>query len=252
MNSLTDKVILVTGAASGIGRATLQRCAAAGAKLIAADRADEDAIKAAIPEDAHSISSSLDVTDEAAVQSLVSTAVTEFGEITGLVNCAGVSGQGLAHEINRADWQKVLDINLTGTLLVCKHVIASMLNKKTQGSIVNLASVYGMTGGPGSLSYNVSKSGVLHMTRCMAADYGGVGIRINSVSPGYIETPMSSMVKADPAFHKRFVNMHLLRRAGQPEEVAGAINFLLSDDASYITGANFAVDGGFSAAHQPF
>jgi NAD(P)-dependent dehydrogenase (short-subunit alcohol dehydrogenase family) len=119
-----------------------------------------------------------------------------------------------------------------------------------QAAIVNLCSIYGMTGGSGNLSYNTAKGALLNFTRCMAADLGAEGIRVNAVSPGYIETPMTHMLQhaAAARMRERFVQMHLLRRSGQPEEVARAIRFLLSSDASFITGANLPVDGGFSSA----
>jgi len=116
------------------------------------------------------------------------------------------------------------------------------------GSIVTVASIYGMTGGPGNTPYNVTKGGVLQLTRSLAADYGASGIRVNAVSPGYIETPMTNMLAHAGPVRDAFVGMHLLQRAGQPEEVGKVIRFLLSDEASFVTGANIPVDGGFSAA----
>lgn len=251
MNRLDSKVILVTGAASGIGCATAKRCAEAGATVVAADLAEPDKIVDASGLGDPHLCASLNIADENAVADLVARAVDLHGQIDGLVNCAGIAGRGAAHELDIKDWQRVIDVNLTGTLILAKHVIGQMVGAGIKGSVINLASAYGMTGGPGSVPYNTSKGAVLQLTRSMAVDYGRAGIRINSVSPGYIETPMSALVKQAPAFHDAFVGMHLLQRAGQPDEVAAAIVFLLSDDASYITGTNLPVDGGFTAAHVP-
>ena len=244
MNDLTGKRILVTGAASGIGAATARLCARAGANVIAADRVDLGT-GSGIPSECQPIK--LDVADADQVESRI----LEIGALDGLVNAAGISIPGAIQRLDTDVWRKVLDVNLTGTMLVCKYVAERMLADKTQGSIVNVSSAYGLTGGPGNVSYNVSKSGVWQLTRCMAADLGGHGIRVNAVGPGYIETPMTDMLKHAGAFRDQFVAMHLLKRPGQPAEVAKAICFLLSEDASYITGANLPVDGGFTAAHVP-
>jgi NAD(P)-dependent dehydrogenase (short-subunit alcohol dehydrogenase family) len=248
VHSLSEKVVLVTGAASGIGAATCRAARAAGARVIAADLAEDSAIAAASGAASEDMVVRLDVADEAGVDACVSAAIARFGRIDGLVNCAGIQTPGPAHTTELAVWNRVLGVQLTGTFLVSKRVVQEML-KAQAGAIVNIASIYGMTGGPGNVSYNTAKGGVLQLTRSMAADYGAVGIRVNSVSPGYIETPMSAMLKNAGQFRDRFVAMHALRRPGQPEEVAGAIVFLLSDAASFITAANLPVDGGFASTH---
>ena len=251
MNRLDDRVVLVTGAASGIGCATAKLCAEAGATVVAADLAEPEKIVEATGLDATHTCESLNVADEKAAAGVVVRAVDEYGKIDGLVNCAGIGGRGAVHQVELDDWQRTFDVNVTGCLILAKHVIGKMIEAGLKGSVVNLASAYGMTGGPGQVPYNTTKGAVLQLTRSMAVDYGPAGIRVNSVSPGYIETPMSAMLKEAPAFHDAFVKMHLLQRAGQPDEVAGAIVFLLSDDASYITGTNLPVDGGFTSAHVP-
>lgn len=243
MARLDGKAIFITGAASGIGLATARAVRAAGGKVIATDLKAPEQIAYATGAGPDLLALKLDVCDEAAVQDAVARALA-WHPVFGLVNSAGINGTGVAHMVDMAAWRRTLDVHVTGSMLTAKYLLPHMLEAK-RGSIVNVASVYGMVGGPGNTPYNTAKGAVLQLTRCMAADYGSAGIRVNSVSPGYIATPMSSMLDNAPAVRDRFINMHALRRPGQPAEVASAIVFLLSDDAAFITAANLPVDGGF-------
>jgi NAD(P)-dependent dehydrogenase (short-subunit alcohol dehydrogenase family) len=158
---------------------------------------------------------------------------------------------GGADTLEVAEWERVLGVNLKGTWLVSKHVVPQMVAAGS-GSIVNLASVEGLEGFSGQTAYNVSKGGVVLLTRNMAADFGPAGVRVNCLCPGLIETPMTSILE-DPAFapvRDAFVDWHLLGRAGQPEEVAAAALFLASDDASFVHGAALVVDGGLTAGRR--
>lgn len=248
MTELADKVIFITGAASGIGAATARLARKNGARIIATDLADEDAIRSGSSAGDDDLVQQLNITDEDGVSACVEAAVKTYGRIDGLVNSAGINGPGSAHAIELDMWRRVLDVHLNGTFTVARRVVQQMLAQKS-GAIVNVSSIYGMTGGQGNVAYNTAKGGLLQLTRSMAADYGAAGVRVNAVSPGYIETPMSEMLKDAGPFREKFVSMHALKRSGQPEEVAAAIAFLLSDEASFITAANIPVDGGFAGTH---
>jgi meso-butanediol dehydrogenase/(S,S)-butanediol dehydrogenase/diacetyl reductase len=250
---LDGRVALVTGGASGIGSACALRFASEGAAVVAFDLAKPDParwdeIVAAAPE---ADFAELDVRDEGAVERAVKAVVERFGRIDALVNAAGVSTGGAVGELEEAEWDRVLDINLKGTFLVSKHVVRQMESQRS-GSIVNLASIEGLEGMESQAAYNASKGGVVLLTRNMAIDYGPIGIRVNCLCPGYIETPMTQLLK-EPGLEEvrdRFVAMHMLARPGQPEEVASAALFLVSDDASFVTGHSLVVDGGFTAGRR--
>lgn len=234
---LQDKVVLVTGADSGIGAACVARFADEGATVAGIDLDEPQTVDRGWV---------ADVRDEAQVQAAVDEAASFYGRIDGLVNAAGVSGFGGVHEVEEAEWDRVVDINLKGTYLVSRHVFRHMLEAGS-GSVVNLSSIEGVVGFPSQAAYNASKGGVLLLTKNMAADGGRRGVRVNCLCPGLIETPMTAVLE-DPAFgqlKQRFVDHHLLGRPGRPEEVAAAALFLLSDDASFVTAHALAVDGGF-------
>ncbi len=253
MSRLEGRVALISGAASGIGAACALRFAQEGARIAGFDIAKPaeetwGPIRAAAPETDFR---EVDVRDEAGIAAAVGAVVERFGRIDVLVNAAGVSGAGTVDALDVADWDRVLDINLKGTFLLSKHVLKRMLEQGS-GNVINLASIEGLEAIQAQAAYNASKGGVVLLTRNMAIDYGALGIRVNCLCPGYIETPMTEVLELEALkpIRDQFIKMHMLGRPGRPEEVAAAALFLASDDASFVTGASLVVDGGYTAGRR--
>ncbi|HEV8297853.1 MAG TPA: SDR family NAD(P)-dependent oxidoreductase [Acidimicrobiales bacterium] len=249
MGRLSGKVAFVTGAASGLGFACALRFAEEGAAVIGADLHETpDWAKVEAAASAAGFHQ-LDVRDEAAQVAAVETIIAAHGHVDVLVTAAGVAGGGLVHKLDLAAWQRVQDINLTGTFLSAKAVLPAMLQQRS-GSIVTIASVEGLEGCEGGSTYNASKGAVVLLTKNLACDYGSSNIRANAICPGFIETPMFHAA-IDPLPYKDAIRMqHKLGRFGRPEEIAGAALFLASDDASFVTGVALPVDGGYVAGHS--
>ncbi len=251
---LEGKVALVTGVASGIGYACAQRFAEEGAAIAGIDLREPapEAWKPLAETAARSSFGEADVRDEEAVRAAVLAAGEQHGRLDVLVNAAGVSGYGSAHELDQAEWDRVVDINLKGSYLVAKHVLPFM-RRQGSGSIIHIASVEGLEGINSQLAYNASKGGVVLMTRSMAVDYSREGIRVNCLCPGAIETPMTDVLLENPSMAPIYETMrriHLMERWGKPEEVAAAALFLASEDASFVTGHALVVDGGWTAGRR--
>jgi NAD(P)-dependent dehydrogenase (short-subunit alcohol dehydrogenase family) len=249
---LQGKVAIVTGAASGIGIACARRFAEEGATVIGSDLREVpewEPIQRTAPGSRLVVA---DVCDLEAQQSLAAETVAEHGRIDILVTAAGVAGGGPVHLLPVEEWDRIQNVNLRGTFLSAKVVLPSMLEQRS-GSIITIASVEGLEGSEGGSPYNASKGGVVLLTKSLAMDYGRMGIRANSICPGFIETPLFESVFGQAVFAKyreRLRDQHKLGRFGQPEEIAGAAFFLASDDASFVSGQALAVDGGFTAGHR--
>lgn len=244
MERFTGRRVLVTGGANGIGAGIARRLAREGAVVTVLDLEAVDA-------DAGVSSVRGSVADEDDVIEAVRVAVGEEGRLHGLVNNAGVMGAGAIDELSFEEWHHTLDVNVGGYMLAAKHTFGPM-SAAGGGSIVNCSSIMAFNSGPGQAAYSASKSAVLGLTRGVAMDGAAYGIRCNAVCPGTIETRMYQRHlarQADPAAeHQRHLDMYPLGRLGQPEDVAGLVAFLLSDDAAWITGQDFIIDGGFLAA----
>lgn len=249
MGRLVGKVAMITGAASGIGLAIAKRYAEEGATVVGYDLQEADTWSEVEKVAPGALFRAGDVRDALAQVELASETVEQFGSIDILVTAAGVAGGGPVHLVPEEEWDRVQDINLKGTYLSAKAVLPTMIEQRS-GSIITIASVEGLEAQEGGSTYNASKGGVVLLMKNMAIDYGRVGIRVNAICPGFIETPLFGAVMGGEAmsdFRERVREQHKLGRFGQPEEIAGAAFFLASDDSSFVTGQALAVDGGFTA-----
>jgi len=247
---MKGKVALITGAGSGIGRATAQLFAVHGAFVVVADKNIEtaqetlDLIKKSGEK---GMALEVDISQENQIKSLVEETIDRFGQLNYACNNAGIEGeQALTAECSAENWSQVIDINLRGTWLCMKYEIREMF-KHADGAIVNISSIAGLVGLAGIPAYVSSKHGINGLTKTAALEYANQGIRINSVCPGAIQTAMiDRFVGSESQERKDLMTAHPLGRFGRPEEVAEAIVWLCSDKASFITGQNLAVDGGYT------
>jgi len=252
MGRLDGKVAVITGAASGIGRATALLFADEGAKVVVADWDEAKGRRVAAEISGGGGSSTfvkVDVSKPEDVQAMVGTAVDAYGRLDVLFNNAGIEGETApTADCSLENWERVIAINLKGVFLGMKYGIAAMLNSGG-GSIINNASVAGLVGFPGIPAYSASKGGVIQLTKTAALEYAKQGIRVNVICPGVIWTPMvERFVAPSEEVRKTLEAAEPIGRFGQPEEVARLALFLACDDSSFCTGAPFVVDGGFVAA----
>jgi NAD(P)-dependent dehydrogenase (short-subunit alcohol dehydrogenase family) len=254
MKRLDGRVALITGAASGIGRASALLFAAEGAKVVACDRAPEidETASMIVKAGGTAMAVHMDAASEDDVSSVVDLAVREYGTLDALYANAGISG-GFRNflELSSKDWMDVLSVNLVGVYLAIKHAARVMVPNK-KGAIVCTASVAGLRSGAGGAPYSASKAGVISLTQTSANLLAGTGVRINAICPGIIETGMTKPIfdhaKARGSEGK-IGQLNPLKRYGHPEEIAAMALFLASDEASYVNGQAFAVDGGLSSSH---
>ncbi|MDQ1717182.1 MAG: hypothetical protein QOE71_849 [Pseudonocardiales bacterium] len=257
---LKGKIAIVTGAGSGIGRAAALRFALEGAVVVCADVSGENADKTAAEASAagyQAVAKQVDVANAEQVRRLADETASEFGRIDVLYANAGVGGVGTAMDTDEAEWARVIGINLTGVWLSAKYVLPHLL-AAGGGSIVNQASIGGLVGVPAVAAYAAAKAGVIGLTRQMALDYGGAGIRVNAIAPGTVSTPLvqgiwesgAGLVSGGDlaAREAAAAAIYPLKRIGTPDDIANLALFLASDEASWITGAVYVVDGGKTAS----
>jgi NAD(P)-dependent dehydrogenase (short-subunit alcohol dehydrogenase family) len=246
MKRFENKTVLITGAGSGIGAATVRRLFAEGASIVAGDikKADVDKVVAEFNGSERIQGVAVDITDRGQVESFVSGAVKRFGTLNSLVNSAGITGVGSLLDFEPDAWRRVLSVNLEGTFNVSQAFARTMTGAQWKGSIVNVSSAAGIRGVPKRLAYAASKHGIVGLSATMALELAPLGIRVNAVSPGMIRTPLTAYMFGDPANVERISASHPIGRYGEAEEIAAAIAFLASEDASFVVGANLVVDGG--------
>ena len=249
MNRLSGKVAVVTGGNAGIGEAIAKAFAREGASVVITgrrqgelDRVVNDIVQA----QGKAVAVAGSVTDELSAQEAVRRTVQQFGRLDILVNNAGVGDFGKRlHEINDTTWAQVLDVNLTGVFRMTRAVLPQML-KQGQGAIVNISSVASLVGLPTLPAYAASKGALDALTRALAVDYAKDGIRCNVVNPGLIDTPMAAPLMGNPEQLNPILSHYPIRRPGKPEEVASLVLYLASDEAAWVTGGTFPLDGGMT------
>lgn len=244
MGKLQGKVAVITGGASGIGAATAKLFVSEGAKVVLVDlneekgKAFEAELKAL---NADAVFVKANITSEEEVANIFKQTIEVFGKVDVVFNNAGIGRVFPSHELEYAEWRNTVNVDLDGVFLVAREAIREML-KSGGGSIINTASMYGWVGSPGSAAYNAAKGGVINLTRSLALEYAEQNIRVNSLCPGFIDTPII------PEESKQaLASMTPMKRLGQAEEMAKAVLFMASDDSSFMTGNSLTVDGGYTA-----
>jgi len=241
--SFEDKAAIVTGGASGIGAAAVRRLARAGVRVLAVD-VNADGLGALVAEFGDAVQPHVaDLTDRTQVEGAVAAAVERFGRLDILVNNAGIGSLARVTDLDPEEWRWVMAIDVDAVFLACRVALPHLI--ETKGCVVNTASISGIAADYGFTAYNTAKAAVLGLTRVMAIDYAAQGVRINAVSPGFTQTPLTRPMPQE--LQDMYAASVPMRRAGSPDEIAAVIVFLTSDDASYITGQNIVADGGLMA-----
>lgn len=244
MNRFNGKTIVITGAASGIGAECVKRILAEGGHVVALDVTKPS-------QDTRSgdrlTSEAVDVCDRDAVVSLLASIKKQRGAIHGLINCAGIKGIGNVLDVEQDNFRQVMAVNLEGTVNMCQAYVLAVKDDTYPRAIVNISSGAGILGVPNRLPYVASKFGVTGVTKSMSPELGPFGIRVNAVAPGVTRTPFMEYALKDPATAERIKAAHPIGRIGEPSEIAAVIVFLLTEDASFMTGAIVSVDGGQTA-----
>jgi meso-butanediol dehydrogenase / (S,S)-butanediol dehydrogenase / diacetyl reductase len=249
MKRFTERTVVVTGAGSGIGAASVKRLLDEGATVVAVDvtQAGVDAATGTSSDSNRVHGAVLDVCDHGAVMALVAQMRQKLGVLNGLINCAGITGIGSIIDTDPQMHRKIMAVNLDGTINMCQAFVQAVKDDKGPRAIVNISSGAGILGVPNRLSYVASKFGISGITKSMSPELGPLGIRVNAVAPGVTRTPLMEYALKDPVKAKAILAAHPIGRIGEPEEIAAVIVFLLSDDASFMTGSVVSVDGGQTA-----
>jgi len=240
---LDGKTAIVTGGSSGIGRAIVAAYVEEGADVVIASRTESDGTEVADEIGCTYIQA--DVREYDQVEDLVETTVDEFGNLDVMVNNAGVASENPIEEMDLDEWATVVKTDLDGVMHGTKAALPHL--EETDGCIINTASIYGLVGGKGAAAYSAAKGGVVNFTQQVAVDYGDRGVRVNSICPGFVETPMTEDLLETDRFYNYVKNNTPMNRPAQPEEIAPLAVFLASDGAGYMTGANVPIDGGWTA-----
>ncbi len=240
---LEGKTAIVTGGSSGIGYAIASAYVDEGANVVVANRNVDDGEAAANELGCTFVRT--DVSDYEQVSALVDVTVEEFGALDVIVNNAGVGSESSVGDMTLEEWHRVVDVDLSGVMYGTKAALPHLL--ESEGFVVNVASIYGLVGGRGAAAYSAAKGGVVNFTQQVAVDYAEAGLNVNSICPGFVETPMTSELLESDRFYEILLDETPMNRPAQPEEIAPLAVFLASEGATYVTGANIPVDGGWTA-----
>ncbi|MCH8291460.1 glucose 1-dehydrogenase [Candidatus Poribacteria bacterium] len=246
---LRDKVAIITGGASGIGKATALLFAKEGAKVVVADQNEaggKETVDHIRSDGGEAIFVRADVASAEDVQSMVKAAIETYGKLVILFNNAGIAMRLPVADLPEEDWDRCIDINLKGVYLCSKYAIPEMI-KNDGGCIINMASIYGVVGGKTRAAYVASKGGVVNLTRGMALDYASNNIRVNCICPGFVETPLVRDVVKTPEEYQALAVQHPMGRLAKPLEIAYGALYLASDESSFVTGIALPIDGGYTA-----
>lgn len=245
MFDLDGKTAIVTGAASGLGRAIALGFAARGAAVVCADVDEEGARTVAETADGEATAMHVDVTDRESLEALREDVQAEYGSYDVLCNIPGMNTRKPVLELSENEWRDIIDLNLTGVFLASKTLGAPLVEQGA-GSVINMASIRGIDGGPDQSAYSASKGGVVQFTKVLAAEWAP-DVRVNALAPGYMKTPLVREAMSDTDWYESTRDGHMMERFGEPEEVVGGAIYLAADASSFVTGSILTIDGGWTA-----
>lgn len=245
MFDLTGKTAVVTGAASGLGRAIALGFAARGATVVCADIDEDGAGEVAASAEGDATAAYVDVTDRDSIATLREMVVEDHGRYEVLCNVPGTNTRKPVLELSEAEWREIIDLNLTGVFLAAKTLGAPLVEQGA-GSVINMASIRGIDGGPDQSAYSASKGGVVQFTKVLAAEWAP-DVRVNALAPGYMTTPLVREAMTDTEWYDAMREKHMLGRFGDPKEVVGGAVYLASEASSFVTGSTLSIDGGWTA-----